>query len=168
MMKVTIMRGPSGAGKSTLIEREIVEDGKQAVICSTDKFFMKTRTGSSADVGLRDVPFYDFDPAKLSEAHQWCMSQFLQSLFSGAEHVVVDNISTRRWEYENYERAARLAGCKVEIVEVMPQTVDEMRVCAERNTHGVPASAIASMVMRFEHDTRAICYSINGVRLSHC
>ena len=74
--KVTIMRGPSGAGKSTLVEREIIKDGCQAVICSVDRYFENGK---------------EFDYRKLPMFHQKCMSQFLEALLMGVEHVIVDN-----------------------------------------------------------------------------
>ena len=153
--RVIILRGPSGAGKTTLLKERILHAGAQVVVCSADKFFEKTRSEGNTEVGFRDVPFYDFDVTKLPEAHQWCMGQFLEALMMGHPIVVVDNTNTRRWEYENYERAARIAGYDVEIIEIVPETIAELKMCAERNTHGVPANAVAAMVMRFEPDTRA-------------
>ena len=156
--KVTIMRGLSGAGKSTLISRELIKVGEQAAVCSADKFFERPGV-----IGTEEYPtVYEFDVSKLPEAHAWCMNQFLQALMQGAEHVIVDNTNSRRWEYKNYELAARLAGYEVHIVEIVPQTVEALRVCAERNKHGVPASVIASMAMRWEPDTRATVFNVSG------
>ena len=135
------MRGPSGAGKSTLVEREIIKDGCQAVICSVDRYFENGK---------------EFDYRKLPMFHQKCMSQFLEALLMGVEHVIVDNTNIRRWEYRNYELVARLAKYKVEIIEVFPETVEEMRLCASRNVHGVPESTVAKFVINFESDSRAI------------
>lgn len=158
---VYIVRGPSGAGKSTYIRERLIGEDSQAVICSADHFFEKTRTVGNPELGYRDETYYDFDVAKLPEAHAQCMEAFLMALIRRAEPIVVDNTSTRWWEYHNYELAARLAGYDVEIIEIVPETIDEVRTCAQRNTHGVPATVIASHTMRFEHDTRAVRVKVN-------
>ena len=155
MSKVTILRGPSGAGKSTLLKREILKSGEQVTVVSADKFFEKSRT-EFTDTGPHEIPYYDFDPTKLPEAHAKCMEEFLMALMHGQEHVVVDNTNTQWWEYHNYELAARMAGYEVEIIEIVPKTVDEVKLCIERNVHRVPADIVMKMVLRFEHDKRAI------------
>ena len=144
---VYIVRGPSGAGKSTYIRERLLGQG-QGAVCSADDFF--SREGE-----------YDFDVGKLPEAHAWCMGQFLMAIMNECEVIVLDNTSTRKWEYVNYEIAANISGYKVEIVEIVPTTVEQMQMCARRNTHGVPASVIASHCMRFQHDTRAVRMPVN-------
>jgi hypothetical protein len=73
----------------------------------------------------------------------------------GHEVIVVDNTNIRRWMYANYELAARLADYEVQIVEIMPETIEDLTVCSNRNRHRVPAAVVAKMVMDFEHDARA-------------
>lgn len=134
-----ILRGPPGAGKSHWISPDV----QQVVVCSADDYYMRDGV-------------YEFDIAKLPEAHADCLSKVLSAMSLGHECIVVDNTNIRRWEYDNYVRLGQLAGYEVRIVEIMPETVQEMRQCAERNQHGVPAATIAAMVMRFEFDSRAI------------
>jgi predicted kinase len=146
-----IVRGPSGAGKSHYVKNRLLFNGKQAVVCSADDFFMRPGTVEMGGLGV-----YDFDVRKLPEAHADCMGKVIQAMTLERECIVVDNTHTRRWEYDNYVLLGQLAGYKVEIIEIVPQTVDEMRLCASRNSHGVPDSTVASMVVRFEPDARAI------------
>jgi predicted kinase len=141
MKEVVIMRGIPGAGKGHYVKALIADsnlpDGRshQLTVCSADHFF-----------GLD----YNFDPTKLPEAHASCMSAFLQAILEEHEMVVVDNTNIKQWMYEAYEKVARLAGYNVEIVEVMPETIEELRKCAERNTHRVPVDVVARMAMEFE------------------
>lgn len=61
-MKVKILCGVSGSGKSTLTEKLLVENWEEAssmAICSADSYFMEGED-------------YNFNPAKLGEAHGWC------------------------------------------------------------------------------------------------
>ena len=91
------------------------------------------------------------------------ISSIVVTLSRKAEAIAVDNTNIHRWEYQNYELAARMAGYDVEILEVMPNTREEMRECARRNIHGVPVDIVARMLIEFEHDDRAIVIPISGV-----
>jgi len=162
MKTMYILRGPSGAGKGHYIRNRLLGPDSQAIVCSADDFFMRPVTWTD-ECGVSQTDFrYEFDVSKLPKAHADCMGRVLQAMMLGHETIVVDNTHTRRWEYLNYERAGRLAGYEVNIIEIVPRTIDELRLCARRNVHGVPASAIASMMMRFEPDTRAVRVPMNG------
>ena len=113
------------------------------------------------NVPIEDV--YDFDPAKLPQAHSQCMEAWLGALLKGYDLIVLDNTCIQRWEYRPYELAARLARYDVEIVEISPKTVDEIRLCAQRNRHRVPLIAVARQAVEFEHDERATVLSVSGV-----
>jgi len=159
MKKVIIMRGLPGSGKSRYV-RGLVEREGQVTVCSADHFFEKTRS-HIAETGVYDEPYYDFDPRLLPQAHAACMTAFMEALSVGDECVVVDNTNIERWQYQAYELAARAVGYEVQIVEVMPQTLDELRLCAQRNSHSVPADVIGKMAIVFEHDDRATTISVN-------
>jgi predicted kinase len=158
---VYIVRGPSGAGKGHYIQHHIVDNPSfdQVTICSADHYFEVGVPVGLPACGTDRTPEhtveYNFDVGKLPEAHASCMNAFLNALMQRHACIVVDNTSTRRWEYMNYELAARAIGYEVHIIEIMPESIEDVRLCASRNVHGVPANAIASMSMRFEHDTRA-------------
>jgi predicted kinase len=66
------------------------------------------------------------------------------------KHIIVDNTNIRTWEYTNYIVAAKMHGYAVEIVEFRPITVDDIRVCIERNEHRVPADIVSRMCVEFE------------------
>lgn len=152
MKTVRIERGLPGSGKSHDIRRHIAgfaavaealeEDvvlEKDVVICSADDYFMVDGE-------------YQFDPSKLALAHNACMKKYLEALTAEKLLIFVDNTNSQRWEFENYVLAGRLAGYKVEVTtsDTSHMTVEQLRHCAERNVHGVPAAAIAAMAMRWE------------------
>jgi len=142
MKKVVIMRGVPGAGKGyhveAIIEESTYPDREfQVTVVSADHYFEKN--GS-----------YDFDPTKLPEAHASCMCAFLQALQEEHEMVVVDNTNIKLWMVDQYVKAARVANYDVEVVEVMPVTLSDLRRIAGRNSHGVPADIVARMAVEFE------------------
>ena len=62
-----IIRGLPGSGKSTLsgqIVKAYTEQGKRAIICSADDYFIDQRTGN-----------YNWDGNRLDEAHNWCRNK---------------------------------------------------------------------------------------------
>lgn len=167
--KVYILRGPSGSGKTTWTKKladklagETSETDVQVTVCSADHFFER-QTDTSIMEGGGEQAVYEFNISKLPEAHQRCMEAFLRALANGDSVIVVDNTNERRWEYTNYELAARIAGYEVEIVEFVAETVEQIRACVSRNTHGVPLSVIATKAVSMESDTRATCIPVEGV-----
>ena len=132
---VVILRGVSGAGKDTWIKKNI----NSARICSTDDYFTRNP----------DVE-YEFDVAKLPQAHSWCMSNFLKALYDHVSTIVVNNTNIRCWEWENYARTALLYGYDVLVVELVCNTVDQIRECQRRNIHRVPGAVIAAKACEFE------------------
>jgi len=147
---VTVLRGPSGAGKTTWRKYH----KPSAFVCSADHFFNNPTTGE-----------YEFDVKRLSEAHSWCMSEYLQALRAKRPCIVVDNTNIKEWEFQNYLQAAELAFYKMTVVEFFPRTVDECRLVASRGRHGVPRQLVHAMsldytpfpVDRFKNVTR-VCW----------
>ena len=142
MNTVTIMRGPSGSGKSTHTKKII---NALTVVVSSDLYFMKEGE-------------YCFDPLQLPQAHNQCFIDFLCAIREEVENIVVDNTNTRHWEYMKYVEVAKMNDYEVRIVEFMPITIADIKVCIERNTHNVPPEVIAKMCIEFEP-----CYSENYV-----
>jgi len=133
---VSIMRGPSGSGKSTHA-RMIQKSFEGTVIVSADNYFM--RDGE-----------YQFDPSRLSQAHNDCFYKFLDAIDLGAEEIVVDNTNIHTWEYQNYVKIAKMNGYVVEIIEIMATSVEDIKTCIYRNSHNVPAEVIMKMCCEFE------------------
>ena len=160
MKNVVILRGPSGAGKSTYIEKTF--RGLNPKVCSADLFFVVPAQVASKPnlpvvrIDVRDDYVYDFDPTKLPEAHSDCMASFLGCILQEAPLIVLDNTNIRTFEYHNYMVLAKMHGYDVEIVEMVPETVDELKMVISRNRHRVPADVICKMVLNFEPAEAAI------------
>ena len=137
-MRVIIMRGIPGSGKGYCVEHILSAEREPVAVCSADA--LRTTTDGR----------YMFDAASNSRIHSECFGIFVQALREGVPVVIVDNTNIHLWEFSNYVSVARLAGYDVEVVEVMPETVEGMRLCAMRNVHGVPAEAVARMAVEFE------------------
>lgn len=160
MKKVIILRGLPGCGKSRYAEKLKKENGV-CIVCSTDDYFMVDDLSQGIMRG--EVPMvYRFDPTKLVEYHQRCLNFFLGSLRHGCSLIIVDNTNIHKWEYCNYEEAALLAGYEVEIVEFHATTIEQVMICARRNSHGVPADVIARHAINFEPDVRATVIQVEG------
>ena len=129
-MTVYIMRGLPGSGKSSWVENNLGLNP----ICSADNFFMVDGE-------------YQFDPAKLPEAHKACLRSFVTFFdrdFVG--DVIVDNTNMQLWELSPYLAFAEMRGHTVELINIQcPVDID-----AARNTHGVPREAIKAMAARYE------------------
>ncbi len=138
MSTVIILRGPSGSGKSTYIKQRSKVGTGAGWVCSADKYFINCH-------GV-----YEFDPTKLPEAHASCMKSFLAALKRKIPLIYVDNTNTHDWEWTNYSRIARLMDYRIEIVEFVPETLDELKIVAARNQHGVPLGVVANQALNFE------------------
>jgi len=165
MKQVKILRGPSGSGKTTWTKKladKLAKDGIGVTVVSADHFFESTET-SMGDVGVHEHPVYNFDVTKLPEAHQYSLNAFLRALLEEHPVIVVDNTNERRWEYMNYEMAAKLAGYEIEIVEFVCETIGDVRTCARRSAHRVPLAVTAKKAVFMEEDRRATRIPIEGV-----
>ena len=91
MKTLFLLRGLPGSGKSTL-----AGDLAQ-VVYEADMFFMKDGE-------------YQFDPAKLGAAHQWCQESTRQSMINGISRIAVANTFTVEWEMQPYIDMAAMHG----------------------------------------------------------
>jgi len=148
MNTVVIMRGPTGSGKSTYVRQYF----RNACVVSADNFFMKTEIiRQHGDGGpTRKREHYDFDPRLLPQAHAACLRSFVDALAEGVKTVVVDNTNIHLWELGGYLKIAKLAKYEVEIVQFVPTTIEDIKTCLKRNTHGVPFEIVAKMCVEFE------------------
>lgn len=145
---VHILIGPSGCGKSTWADR-FVAHYPTTLIVSADHYHM---------VQVGDEWVYKFDPSKAGMAHSACLNRFLRAIGPDCDcsHVIVDNTNISLWERQNYIQAAINAGCPLEFEVWKVETTEEIKLCAERNRHGVPIGVIADMALRFDFDPEQI------------
>ena len=54
-------------------------------------------------------------------------------------------------EVQNYIKAADLAEYNIEVYEFCLTAIDEVKICAMRNSHRVPMDVITRMATSFEH-----------------
>ena len=137
--KVTILRGLPSTGKS-----EYASMYPHAVVCSADDYFM-----------VDDK--YEFVGWKVPVSHQWCFGKFIDAMnpVGQAEHIIVDNTNTMKWEYDNYIKLAILMDYKIEVLNFNHKDWTDQEL-ADRNKHGVPAEGIERMRTRWEDDYREI------------
>lgn len=135
-MHVILLRGISGSGKSTWIKN----NKPQATVVSADHLFIQS-DGS-----------YEFDQARLGEAHQKCFKAFIEALQKGSELIIVDNTNVTAWEMSPYIIGARAFGATVEILTiecdpevaiarkdwVPPQKVRESAISLAREEKNLP------------------------------
>ena len=135
MKKVIIMRGCSGSGKSTWAKKFKEEQDLEVVIVSADNYWFDAEGN------------YNFNPARLGEAHAYCYKTFVENLEQRVPIVIVDNTNTTLAEIAPYLTHAQYHGYKVEIV----RCTCPYETAAQRNVHGVPAKTVESMYKRMQN-----------------
>ena len=141
--EMVIMRGISGSGKSTTIQQKYPKH----YVCSADFFFEMLADENETSY------IEEFKPWLLSQAHAYCLREFILAL-DGVNDVVVDNTNSQVWEYNNYVLLAQMAGYDVFIEEMPCNGIDDVRRFYERQTHGVPWEAMEAMFNRWQTDGR--------------
>lgn len=134
--ELVLVRGMPGSGKSSFGEMICRYDQFVSVI-SADDFFMKDGR-------------YQFNPAKLSEAHADCLARAKQGLVHGWLMVVANTFSCR-WEMQPYLDLAKEIGCALRVVDLFDAGLTDQDLF-ERNVHDVPYQTIVQMRKRWEHD----------------
>lgn len=132
-MHVEILCGIPGSGKSTYAKNL----KGNVVICSADDYFINP-TGE-----------YNFDPAKLGQAHGACLKLFIETCRNAGMSygigddgiIIVDNTSISSLEIAPYIAIAQAYGIKVEI-KVFRVSVN---LAEARNIHRVPRRTLERM-----------------------
>lgn len=96
-----------------------------------------------ADMYFMEDGIYNFDPAGLKDAHEWCRKSAETAMRRGEDKVIVSNTFTQEWEMKAYYELAEKYGYRVHsiIVENRHGGVNE---------HGVPDDKLEVMKTRFE------------------
>ena len=147
------MRGLPGSGKSTeariLAGQHIADGGRSVAVLSTDDYHMIDGK-------------YVFQPEKLGEYHMMNQEHAVELMDSWVELVVIDNTNIKRRDMKPYINAGERNGYDIEqriigeeylvpAEEMTQQLVDGyIKLCAKRNTHGVPLEAISRMARNFQ------------------
>jgi len=119
-----LLRGLPGSGKSTL--------AKSLAGCHVE-----------ADMHFMKDGEYEFDPSKLSEAHQWCQNKTASYMHTNWPRVVVSNTFTQEWEMKAYYKLAEKYGYTVYSIVVENRH-------GGVNSHGVPDDKLEQMKDRFQ------------------
>lgn len=128
--ELLLVRGLPGSGKSTIGRNLDLNEGTHKHI-EADMFFL-TPSG------------YQFDAAKLGQAHEWCRNQ-TEKLLGYGENVVVTNTFIRLKEMESYFEMARRLSIPVSVIEVVGNY---------NSIHDVSQATISKMRARWEKYTQ--------------
>lgn len=93
MKSLLLLRGLPGAGKSTLASI-LMANHSSSKSLSADQYF-EVADGS-----------YQFDAAKLPQAHVWCQEQCRDAMQQAKELIIVANTFTEEWEMSAYFQLA--------------------------------------------------------------
>jgi predicted kinase len=126
MNTLVLLRGLPGSGKSTAAKLF-----NKAPHFEADMYFM------DADGN------YQFDVAKIKDAHNWCRHSVMDAMKADYPIVVVSNTFTQEWEMEAYYLLAEELGYMV-----VSMIVENRH--GGKNVHGVPEDKLEIMKNRFE------------------
>ncbi len=146
-----ICRGIPGSGKS-FEARHLA--GPNGIILSTDDYWMIDGK-------------YNFNPAKIKEAHEWNKVRARESMAIGLGPIFIDNTNTVKKEWYPYYQIAQNNKYIVKFLypssnwwnEIAPRIKDksftdsDVQVFFDRNTHNVPFEVIKNMMTRFDFNT---------------
>jgi len=125
MKELILLRGLPGSGKSTLAS------AIGGIHFEADMYFVD------------DSGNYNFEPARIKDAHAWCQNKVKLSMESEVDKIVVSNTFTMEWEMEHYKMLANANGYRVHSVVVENRH-------GGVNEHDCPADKVEIMRNRFE------------------
>ena len=124
--KLILVRGLPGSGKTTYA-KAIARDTPDSDHIEADWFFCQNWG-------------YEFEPAKLKYAHDWCRGE-TSIVLQGGYTAIVSNTFTQMWDMDKYIQLAVDFGVELEVVEIKTQF---------NNIHGVPEEKLQQMKNRWE------------------
>ena len=135
MNSIILVRGLPGSGKTTLAKR--ISD---SVSFCADDFF-----GTGKD--------YNFDPSRLSEAHEWCKinCELWCEKNDVSKSVVIHNTFTKRWEMQSYIEYAQGFDRNILVIDLFDSGLSDTELF-ERGSHDVPLGSIKRMRDGYEKD----------------
>lgn len=125
--KLIIMQGVPGSGKSTRAKELKEELGDNAVICSTDDYFMVNGEYCFRPIGLSDYHSLNLERAK--------------DLMNEGKTVIVDNTNIEAWECRRYVLHAFTLGIEILFVRVEGDY---------QSVHNVPQHIVENMKAKME------------------
>ena len=155
-----ILIGAAGSGKSTLSEK--LARKYNAVICSTDSYFIDSETKK-----------YNFDFRLLGKNHGMNLRRAC-AMMDNNVNVIIDNTNINVRDIRPYVRGAISNGFDVVFASPTNDWSENASECFKRCTHGVPLDKIESMlynkktpdelvtIFRSEYEH---CYSLSDYEL---
>jgi len=135
MKTAFIMRGLPGSGKSCLADLLKGLLMQMPVVVSADHFFTD-KDGH-----------YEFDPTKISQAHEQCKERFYEAVEGNINTIIVDNTNVLYNHWIVYADHARANGYQVITCVVEEWDAEK---CAKRGSHGVPLEVTKRMAQEFQ------------------
>ena len=130
------MRGLPGSGKSHLASTY------GGYVVSADHYFEKDGK-------------YNFEPAKLFDAHSHSINTVSMSMEKNLPLIVLDNTNIQLWEIKPYALLAEAFGYAIAYGFPTSYWANDPVECHKRNTHGVTLEVIQRMSENYERGTHA-------------
>jgi len=149
--RLILLVGCAGSGKSTYVRKHF----PKALVVNADHYF--------EDLARRlKKPFKEvWDLRSLGTAHSLCLQKFMAAITVGKPIVVVDNTNVKASDRQRFAKQGLEYGYEVEIHVLSPwlhgepdlssdQVQDYVKLCYERNVHGVPLDVIEQQFSRLD------------------
>lgn len=141
-----LMRGPPGVGKSYLARSLIYN----YVELENSSYKIEDFVYSSDDYFYNAKGTYKYNPAFLSEAHEYNHKRVQDKAKAGLSPIIVDNTNMQLWEMLSYVKFAVQKNYLIEILEPKTPWRNSSSTLAQKNKHGVPQYRIQQIMEKYE------------------